>query len=101
MLPGLFMNQLHLYETNLKLQTQETKIFGEYIQTSNDKLKNQRILFDKKVKMLKKERITDQKRILDLQRRLGYLEEEVNVDKTKLMKNSNVMVRYIYIYIYI
>ena len=95
------MDQLHLYESNLKLQTQETKIFGEYIQSSNGRLKKERANVNQKVKMLKKERITDQKRIMDLQKRLGYLEEEIDADKTKLIKNSNVMVcSYIYIYIY-
>ena len=40
---------------------------------------------------LKRERVNDQKKILDLQRRLGYAMDEYEQDKTKLIKGDSLM----------
>ena len=41
--------------------------------------------------LLKQERIADQKKLLDLQRRLGYAMEQFEKDKTKLLECDNLM----------
>ena len=41
--------------------------------------------------VLKHERVSDQKKMLDLQRRLGFAMEEYEQDKTKLLKGDTLM----------
>ena len=63
----------------------------EYISKENDKIREEETKLDEATEILKKDRLLDQKKILELERRIGYLKEEYNYDKGKLLVNSNVM----------
>ncbi len=81
-----------MLESVLELESREASICRNYVQLENENLGEEHRKINERLERLKRDRVGDQKKIRELERRLGFLKEEYNIDKTKLLLNSNVMV---------
>lgn len=63
----------------------------EYVEDQESEYSEERARVKQTISSLKKERVGDQKRLLDLQRRLAYAVQEYEQDKSKLVKGDLLM----------
>ncbi len=63
----------------------------EYMESRESELQKEKVKVEDTMTVLKRERVNDQKKILDLQRRLGFAMEEYEQDKSKLIKGDTLM----------
>lgn len=78
-------------DRQLEQQEAATKAVKEQLLSVRKETMGERSRVDNALVALKHERILDQKKILDLQRRLGFAMEEYEQDKTKLVSGDSLM----------
>jgi len=87
-----FINQsCDLYDETLQNYESALKCANVHLKAKCSELKEEKNKQQEIVVVLKKERVNDQKKILDLQRRLGFAMEEYEQDKSKLIKGDTLM----------
>ena len=88
---NLISNACDKYEDILKSYENCLLKVKEGILVRQTEISDERTQIKGTISALKKERVKDQKRILDLQRRLAYAMEELEQDKSKLLKGDLLM----------
>ena len=63
----------------------------KHVEAQHMEFRDEKAKLEDTLGLLKRERVNDQKRILDLQRRLGFAMEEYEQDKAKLIKGDTLM----------